>query len=404
MSVGREPIIDPYSFPEREGKDGRNLSQVKQRAARREDVDEWSEGLEPWGVEPFVLPGFGEKGARCGEWYSSGVCDTCARIHLTTHTCGKRSCPDCWGVWAKEAGVRATARVQAFRYTQPNDYRRQVAHAVVSPSEGEVMNARQYFEGKKKAAEIAKEKGWRGFAVIPHPYRVNEKGKQRYREENPEKGIWVWLRNDVDGMERYTKWSPHYHIVGFTSSDLEGATEGDEWAYTFIRSMDKRFTGTRDRESHGEVYGTFRYLLSHTGYPEGSTRQVVTWYGDLGNNVFVEEASEEWQSEKPSEGVLSVLEREVEKAAGGVVETGEEGGSGHTEDEKQVCEVEGCDGEVISVFDVRAYLRQCDPPREVRENMVLARDWRLGDVEPPPGLKRPQTEEQAREALAVLQE
>jgi hypothetical protein len=182
---------------------------------------------------------------------------------------------------------------------------------------------------------------------------------------------------------------------------MEPAQDSDDWVYRFERSLES-FDGIRDTESHEDVYGLFRYLLSHTGFPAESTKQTTTWYGELANSVFVEEASEKWQNQKPSEGVRSALRREIEEMAGAEPEEDAEGGGGGDGEEVDRCECDGCDGELIDVFDVAAYLRQKDPPREVAEAMVTARDWRLGRLEPPPGLKRPTTEEQARETLAHL--
>ena len=390
LSIDRRPTTGGDAGP----------SEVAARADRAEP-GAWNEDLKEWGVTDWRLPGQGEPAPRCGEWYPSAVCETCADLDLTTHTCGRRACPDCWGVWAKEAAVRATHRVQSFRYTQPDDWHRQVAHAFVSPPEGEVMNERQFWEGRKRAAEIAEEKGFRGATVIPHPYRVTEEGQDRYEEADPEYGIWVWLRNDVEDMSRYTYWSPHYHVVGLAGADMDPAEDEDEWVYHFKRSVEP-FEGIRDSESHEDLYGLFRYLLSHTGYPAESTKQVTTWYGDLANSVFVEDATEEWQHEKPSEGVRSALEREIEEVAGPTGEDEEEGGAG--EDDEGYCEVEGCNGVYIDVFDVNAYLRQSNPPPEVQEKMRAARDWRLGRVEPPPGMKAPQSREQAEEAWEQIQE
>jgi hypothetical protein len=293
--------------------------------------------------------------------------------------------------------------VQAFRHTQPSDWHRQAAHAIVSPPEGEVRTEEEYWDGRARAAEVAQSKGWRGFSVIPHPYRVTEEGKERFRAEDPEYGIWVWLRNDVEGMSRYTYWSPHYHIVGMTGADMEPAKDDDEWVYHFRRSVE-RFESVCDRESHEDVYGLYRYLLSHTGYPEGSAKQTVTWYGDLANSVFVEDATEEWQNEKPSEDVLSDLEGEVEAVAGKTDDEDEGDAEAVLDEDDEVGECcEGdCDGLLIDVFDLDQYLRQNDPPPEVRRSMETARDWRLGRVEPPPGLKRPRSEEEARDAWEVL--
>jgi hypothetical protein len=367
---------------------------------------EWDENLKAWGVTEWQLPGQGESGPRCGEWYAEAVCESCGHLGAGTHVCGRRSCPDCWGVWAKESAIRASHRVQSFRHTQPDDWHRQLGHAVVSPEEGEVMNERQVWDGRTKAAEIAQEKGFRGCAVIPHLWRVTDEGKERYEAEVPRDedgnalyGTWVWLRNDVEDMDELIYWSPHYHVIGPTSAGMEPAKESDEWVYNFIRAV-QPYTGTRDSESHEDVYGLFRYLLSHTGFPAGSSKQVTTWYGDLANSVFVEDATEDWQHQKPSEGVRSVLKREIEKVAGDEDEDDDDGdGVG---DEEGECPEDDCDGVMIDVFDVTAYLRQCDPPPEVRTKMKLARDWRLGEIEPPPGLKRPSTEAELRETWDVM--
>jgi len=269
----------------------------------------------------------------------------------------------------------------------------------VSPPEGEVMNERQFWEGRTRAAEIAQEKGFRGCTVIPHPYRVTEKGQQEYERADPEYGIWVWLRNDVEDMERYIYWSPHYHIVGLTGADMDPAEDSDEWVYRFKRSVEP-FGGVHDSGSHEDLYGLFRYLLSHTGFPAESTKQVTTWYGDLANSVFVEDASEDWQHEKPSEGIRSALMREIEAVAGPTDD--EDDGEGRETDDEGECPCEDCDGFLIDVFEVDAYLRQADPPPEVVERMRAARDWRLGRREPPPGLKRPRTEEEARESWEAV--
>jgi len=379
-----------------------STSPARAAGGDRDIGDGWSEGLEPYGVTPWELPGKGERGAGCGEWYPESVCETCGEPRFKSRVCGARSCPECWTVWARNAAVRATVRVQAFRYTQPPDWHRQVGHGIVSPPEGEVMTERGYWNGRKKVAELAKSKGWRGFTVIPHPYRVTDEGKEKYRKADVDYGLWVWLRNDVDGMSRFVKWSPHYHVVGATGADMEPARDGDDWVYRLERTVGE-FNGIRDSDGHSEVYGLFRYLLSHTGYPAGSTKQVVTWYGVLANNVFVEDATADWQCQKPSEGVLTALEREVEEVAGPGADAGEDGGEAGSEgDSVGECPRESCDGALIDVFDVELYLNCNDPPPDVRASMRACRDWRLGRVKPPPGLKNPGSKEDANEAYEAL--
>lgn len=380
------------------------------RRAEHSSPGVWDEDLGRYGSDTWNLPGYGESGPRCGEWYPESVCTDCGHLDLGTHSCGRRSCSDCWGIWAGDAGARATKRVQAFRHTQPDNHRRQVAHAVVSPPEGAVMNEREFYNGRTKAAEIVEAKGFRGFAAIPHPWRVTDEGKDDYErlvprdsDGEPLMGVWVWLRQEFDeaGLRERVYWSPHYHIIGVTSADMEPAKESDDWSYNFIRSLEP-YDGIRDTSSHEDVYGAFRYLLSHTGFPEGSTKQAVTWYGDLANSVFVEEASAEWQTEKPSEGVRSALEREIEEVAGVTEDDDEDGVGGDEGDDVGDCPRDDCDGVLIDVFDVPMYLDHNDPPPDVTRRMMTAYEWRIGDVSPPPGMQRPQTREQALEAFEEM--
>lgn len=369
--------------------------------AERSSPGAWSESLGQYGSQTWNLPGMGASAPKCGQWYPSAVCTDHGHLDLTTHSCGRRSCPDCWGLWAQEAAVRAAARLQAWRYQQPDDYRRQVAHAYVSPEEGDIMTEREFWEGRKEAAEWAERKGFKGFAVLGHPWRPTEAAWEMYEIEEPDIGIWVWLRTEFEEIREWVYWSPHYHIIGATTPDMDKATEDDDWVYRFERSVET-FDGIRDKESHDDLYGLFRYLLSHVGWPEESTHQVTTWYGSLANSVFVQEATEEWQYQKPSEGVQEALKREISEVAGVVLE--EEGdGSGDPEtDDLGECPVDGCEGLLIDVFDVRAYLQSTDVASEVADRMQAAREWRLGLVEPPPGLKNPRSREQAEEAFEAL--
>lgn len=373
------------------------------RRAERSSPAGYTEDLGRWGDDPWKLPGFGDSGAKCGEWYPASVCDGCGHLDLGTHSCGRRSCPDCWGIWARDGGVRATTRIQSFRHTLPDDYRRQVAHAAVSPPEGDVMNERQFWAGRGRAAEIAAEKGFRGFAVIPHPWRATDAAKTEYRQADPDAGLWVWLRSEFSEVEIRDRiyWSPHYHIIGSTTADMDEGGADDAWNYVFIRSLES-YNGIRDRPSHEDLYGAFRYLLSHTGYPEGSTHQAVTWYGDLANNKFVEDAAADWQHEKPSEGVRAALRREIGDVAGVTDEDDEDGAGSDERDDLGDCPCDGCEGVLIDVFDVRRYLRHNDPPPGVAKRMKTAYEWRIGRDSPPPGLKHPRTEDEAREAFAEM--
>jgi len=374
-------------------------TRVDERAARSSPSG-WSEELGRFGSEPWRLPGFGESGPKCGVWYPDNVCSECGHVDMNAHKCGRRTCPDCWSMWAKEASVRATVRVQGFRYV--HDFK-QVVHATVSPTEGDIMTEREFYKGKKKAAEIAQEKGFKGCAVVAHPWRVTDEAKEMYRAVDRDVGIWVWLRRNYTESEikQLIYWSPHYHIIGPSTPDMEPASDSDEWVYKFIRSV-KPMGGASDREAHEDVYGAFRYLLSHTGWPEGETKQAITWYGDLANAVFVEDATEDWQIQKPSEGVRNSIQRHTEEVAGVSVEEDDGAGVEDARDDEGDCPCEDCDGVLIDVLDVERYLRHNEPPPDVARVMTTCYEWRLGRLQLPPGLKRPSTEEDARRALDHL--
>lgn len=349
----------------------------------------------------WFLPGFGERGPRCGEWYAEAVCDSCADLSFGTHDCGRRGCPECWAKWAREAAMARTVRLQARRLAEPANYKRQSGHFVYSP--GWVpQTVEDIKELRREAAETAKEKGLRGCDVVVHPFRTTAEANRMYREADPEIGKWVWLRQNfpermtMEADDPLMEWSPHAHVIGLMSPDMEAGTdESDVWQ---LLSTFGPLEGKRDQEAHQEVYGAYRYLLSHTAMHEREQFNAVTGYGDLSNVKFTDY--------RPSPGVMSVLEREVEEAVGSPLAREEEGdgGGGEDDEERRRCDRDGCEGELIEVFDVPAYLEQCDPPPEVREAMQLAHDWRLGEVVPPPGLMHPSSEEEARETWSVLKE
>lgn len=353
--------------------------------------------------DSWELPGFDEPGSRCGEPAPVGVCEH-GHVQWGEHRCGNRSCPKCWGLWARDAAVRAAARIQSFRETQPNDWHRQAVHCVVAPEEGAINTKAEYFNGYGDAAELAEEKGMRGFAVIGHPWRVTPEGKKLYRAHGgagSELGMWIWLREnfDEDELRELIEWSPHYHIIGLAGEDMEPGSDDDEMVFKFIRSL-SRYNGEKDRESHEDVFRLFRYLLSHTGYPSGSTTQVTRWYGDLANSVFVDDAAEDWQIQKPVDVEERITEMLKEYA------NGDDRGEGSSDDEREQCSCEGCSAAVIPAEEIDTYLREYDPPDDVARVMQAVMDWRHNDVRQllPPGMGRPETLEEAEEAMSKLVE
>jgi len=353
--------------------------------------------------DTWELPGFGDHGSRCGEPAPVGVCEN-GHTEWGEHKCGNRACPECWSMWARDAAIRAATRIQSFRDTQPDDWHRQVIHASVNPPKGSITTEEEYWEGYAEAVEIAEEKGFRGFSVVGHPWRLTDEGERHYYQNGgveSDYGKWIWLRKrfDEDELNRLREWSPHYHIIGFGTEDMEAGSADDESLYKFIDSFG-RYDGKEDRESHQEVFRSFRYLFSHTGYPSGSTKQVTRWYGDLANSVFVDDATEEWQIQKPLD-----VEKRVTEILKEYASDEDRDGEG-VDDEREQCSCEGCNAAVIPVEEIDAYLREYDPPDDVATVMQAVMDWRHSDVRQllPPGIGRPETLEEAKEALSILVE
>lgn len=374
-------------------------------AARRADRADGSADLSRYGLN-WNLTGFGEPGDDCGLWVPAAVCNECGHADMVRQSCDRWMCPDCWARAANRAAVSGSVRLQSYRYQQPDDYRRQWAHAVVSPPDGDIETKREFFDGRSDAADLAMGKGFRGCAVIAHPWRTTEFADDLYDDADADFGKWVWVRKVAEAgrfeLSELIRWSPHYHIIGPTSPDMQPGESGDEWRYNLIRFNSEQLHSVSDDDSHEEVFGMFRYLYSHVGKPEDCDRQLTTWHGELANSVFVESATEDWQVQKPSEGVRDAIERRIKELTGPTVENDDGDGVGDGTDDEGPCPRDDCDGVLIDVWDCRTYLTHNDPPPEVVNTMRTCREWREGEIQPPPGLKRPMTEQDARDALEAL--
>ena len=382
----------------RVGTPGSSSPAAPERSFDPADHADESLGVSVYGAEAWSFPGMSDPHSDCGNYRVEGVCENCGEPHFAPHQCGRRGCPNCAGIWMKQAAMKRTVRLQSVRYTAGF---KQVAHAVVSPDELP-QTTREYLDGRSEAAEVAKEKGFTDFDVIAHPCRVTDEGKEIYENEQDEddrRGIHVWLKHEYP--ERYTfgaddsllYWSPHYHIIGRTSANMEPGRESDPYVYTFIDSLPA--FGMNDKQSYEAVYRVYRYLLSHAGIHEERQFQAVVGYGGLSNTAY--------KDHKPSDGAISRMERIVEEVAEEMLD--DDGGSierASSEDD-ELGDCSKCDdGRVINVFRAPDYIEQAQPPPDIRDRLITAYEWRKGDIQPPPGLKRPQSEEQAREAFESL--
>lgn len=150
-----------------------------------------------------------------------------------------------------------------------------------------------------------------------------------------------------------------------------------------------------DRESYNDVVGAVRYLMSHATFETGTTRDCVRWFGDLATTKFSPER-------ELSEGALATIERVTEEVVGPGDDRGDE--AAHDE-ESEPCEECGATSR-SPIFEAGAALMDpawCERIGRDREHRLLvAFEWAIGERRPPPGLKNPQDEEQAREAMEAL--
>lgn len=367
---------------------------------RAELIDEETSRLSDWDETVYAdtkltIPGFGESGPGCGEYRPTGVCESCGEVEYGPHVCGKRTCSDCWGSWAKETAMKATIRVQAFRETQPANHKRQTGHFVYSPSEPPTT-LRGVKELRKEAYEVGKEKGVRGGSAVVHPWRIEESVLEQYRATEREMGAWVWVRETFgEEWTEQVEWSPHVHVIGLMSPDMDEGRGDDVWR--LIRTLD-RYHGANDRNSHDEVYGVFRYLMSHAAVPQNSeSLRSRTWFGELHGSVFSPESDcEEWKHER--------LKRVVEEVAEGVLTEAE--AEQYQEEQEALdvgeCPCAECEGVLIDVMRANEYLKRTEPPPEVANRLTTAYEWRMGVLMPPPGMKHPASQEEASEVLDHL--
>lgn len=350
----------------------------------------------------MTLPGMGEPGAGCGEWYPREFCNECGEPHFGVSRCEQRGCPSCWGPWARRRSEKITRRLGAARYAAEGGLSKRAVHAVVSPPEGSMRTLSDVQQGFRDAYQLAKEKGVRGGVAIFHGFRVTDEGQSLY-EGAKERGewdpgtdgrLWSFVRSHERGWRDLAHWSPHWHILGLSRDfEADDPDEQDGWVARRIRSL-KPFRLT-EPEGYQDMVGASMYLLSHATFESDSSKDCIRWFGDLATTVFSPE-------EELSEGSLSVVERMAREAA----QSGPERGEG-TPGEEEGEECENCGSTSRSPIWEAGYALQ-DPGwcnqigREQQRKLSAAFEWAIGERVPPPGLRRPTTEEQAREAFEAI--
>jgi len=355
----------------------------------------------------MTLPGMGEPGKRCGEWFPHEFCDECGEPQLGVSRCEQRQCPHCSVAWSRRRAEKITVRLGAARHVAEKPLEKRAVHAVMSPPEGSVRTLTDVSQGFRDAYRLAEEKGVRGGVAIFHGYRVTDQTKQEFSEaqrlgkwdESRDGKLWAFVRNRSKRLERgltpsdwrdLTYWSPHWHILGLCEDfeDDDPDAQGG-WVARRIRSLSP--FKLHDTDGYSDMVGAARYLLSHGTFESDTSKDCVRWFGELATTQFSPES-------ELSEGALAVIERKAREVAGS-----DDRGDG--EEEEPECEC--CGSRSFSpIWEAGGALM--DPGwcqrigREQEARLVAAFEWAIGERQPPPGLKRPKTEAEARESLEAL--
>lgn len=369
-----------------------------------EEPGRWQETLDVsfYAESSMTLPGMGDPGEGCGEWYPREFCDECGEPHFGVSRCEQRGCPSCWGPWSRRRAEKITRRLGAARYAAEDGLGKRAVHAVVSPPEGSVRSLTDVKQGFRDAYQLAKEKGVRGGVAIFHGFRVTEEGKRLY-EEAKERGewdpdaegrLWAFVRSHERRWRSLTYWSPHWHILGLARDfEADDPDEQEGWVARRIRSL-KPFK-LHAEEGYRDMVGAAMYLLSHATFESDTSKDCVRWFGDLATTQFSPES-------EISEGALAVIERKAREAAESGPDRGEDA---PPEEEEEPCENCGATSRspIWEAGHALADPGWCDRiGRDQQRKLSAAFEWAIGERRPPPGLRRPRTEEEAREAFEEL--
>lgn len=357
----------------------------------------WTEDLDVglYADTAVTLPGKARKGKGCGEWIPREFCDSCGEPRFAPEACQQRGCPDCWRTWSRKRAEGITKRLGAARYAAEEGLPSRAVHAVMSPPEGEITTLTDVSDGFRDAYGLVKEKGVRGGVAIFHGFRVREEWREEWREETNagEEGpkLWRWVREHEKDWRTLTYWSPHYHILGLSEDfEADDPEEQEGWVARRIRSLEA-FTLT-DPDGYEDMVGASMYLLSHATFESDTSKDCVRWFGQLATTKFSPES-------ELSKGSWDTIQRYAAEAASVTPEEDGEGGSGEDDEE-----CGNCGGTSFSpIWDAggalidEGWVNRIG--REQERRLAAAFEWAIGERKPPPGLKHPTTEEQAREAF-----
>jgi len=342
------------------------------------------------------LPGYGRQPERCTARKPVGFCDTHGHVALASASpCSTRGCPEHSHMWRKDAAEGIVARLAAYRQAQPDGPRRRLLHVVTSPDRSRRWSADAFWNARSASYDAVRAVGGRGGVTVPHAYRTSEEGDWLFEqaveagEWEKDAGKWSLLRDaadDWDEMLRYVEEAPHYHhLVAAEDFDADAIPSGH--VVKNIRSLD-RFE-LRDMTGYRDMAATAMYLLSHGAFEpsglHGGGRNTVTYFGEVHPNGF-----------DPSEELTAAERDTIERNAERAVRTDPSAdveAEVADEPDGRSCTVDGCDGEIVDIDQLREWLADPTWLESIGEKQATILEGALGWVEeagdrPPPSTDR----------------
>ena len=342
------------------------------------------------------LPGYGRQPERCMARKPVGFCDAHGHVSIASASpCSTRGCPEHSHMWRKDAAEGLVARLAAYRQAQPDGPRRRLLHVVTSPERSRRWTADAFWDSRSASYDAVKAVGGRGGVTVPHAYRTSDAGDWLFEEAvergdwERDAGKWSLLRDAADDwgeMLEYVEEAPHFHhLVAAEDFDTDAIPSGQ--VVKNIRSLDAFHL--RDMTAYRDMAATAMYLLSHGAFEpaalDGGGRNTVTYFGEVHPNGFdpaEELTAAEWDT------VQRMAERAVRTDPSEDVEA-----EGLDDPDRRACTVDGCDGEIVDIGELREWLRDPTWLNLIGEKQATILEGAIGWLEeqgdrPPPSTDR----------------
>jgi len=211
-----------------------------------------------------------DKEEGCGV-FKSAFMNKLKHLRVKRFTCHLQGCPKCFRVWARRQAASAAGYLWAF----VDQYKRQLTHWVLSPSEGwkqDQPDAESVWKNLDKELRLVVDtfKGWNDTVVmvVRHPSRKRCPTCKSSMKDNQSFCIPC-------GQPAEWYWSPHLHVITDFRFPFEESSN-----YTLYEAS-RRIIFTRKSipPNKDELENVISYELGHALYLQGQQRQAVRYMG-----------------------------------------------------------------------------------------------------------------------------